>query len=397
MLKKFILIFVILCSLVFYYVIFLPEFSFKPIRLLGIAVLLVFIVIYFIYSKEKLGRMHFALPITLIFVSVLISMFGANLFQDQSLMVTALAQQVIYYYLIYFLLHFFKIPIEYIKKIILAFAIVYMVLYYAQHALYPLMLTHSKMFFDRGTLRISLPGAGFIVIGYYMWLYLTFKSFKVKYLVLLLATFGIFILLASRQVIGAILLITIIFLFQSKVVKSKFLFFLLIGAAVIPVYFIFEDIINSMFNVTVSQGESFDSYIRVKAARFFLSDFYNHKLAYFTGNGAEGSSEYGSRIIKYARRYGYYQSDLGLIGEYTKFGALYVIGVIMIFFRAFRAKLPEDLMFVKYNFFGILLTLVVGAGAFGTSADNILINSMLLYVTDVYLNEKGSSINTNSS
>ena len=143
-----------------------------------------------------------------------------------------------------------------------------------------------------------------------------------------------------------------------------------------------------MLDVTVSQSQNAGSNVRVKAASFFLSDFNKSNWAYLIGNGAPGSSGYGLRMSGIAERYGYFRSDLGLIGEYTQFGVLFVIGVIIILYRALSSRLPEDLMFIKYNFLGIIITLVTGGGAFGSNSINILINCMLLYMIDMYLNEK---------
>jgi hypothetical protein len=157
--------------------------------------------------------------------------------------------------------------------------------------------------------------------------------------------------------------------------------------AIVPVYFLFQDIINSMFDVTVSQSQSAGSNVRVKAARFFLADFNKNNWAYLIGNGAPGKSGYGLRMSGIAERFGYYRSDLGLIGEYTQYGVLFVIGVFVIFYRSLSSRLPESLMFIKYNFLGILITLVTGGGAFGSNSINILTNCMLLYMIDMYLNE----------
>ena len=59
----------------------------------------------------------------------------------------------------------------------------------------------------------------------------------------------------------------------------------------------------------------------------------------------------------------------------------------MILIRALRAKLPDGLMIIKYNFLGIILALVTGAGAFGNDGANILINCMLLYLVDLYMHD----------
>ncbi len=388
MLKKFVLISVILCSLELYTLVFLPDMVIEVVEMAGIAIILFFLVLYFIYGEEQQGKRRFALPVLLILIAMIFSMIGAYAFQEQSFSSTAIGQRVLYYYLIYFLLHYLKIPLDYIRKLIVVFAIVYMVLYVAQYLVFPTALIKSKMFIDRGTLRIFMPGAGFLVIAYFIWLYSFFKTYKFKYIALLVASLIVFVLLGTRQVLAAMLLLSIVFMLQSKVIKSRFLFFIMIAVAIIPVYFIFQDIINSMLDITVSQSQSAASNVRVKAARYFLFDFNKNDWAYIIGNGAPGSSGYGLRMAGIAERYGYYRSDLGLLGEYTKFGVLFVIGVIIIFYRSLSSRLPENLMFIKYNFLGILITLVTGGGAFGSNSINILINCMLLYMIDMYLNEK---------
>ena len=388
MLKKFILISVILCSLELFTLVFLPDMVIEVVEMAGVGIILFFLLIYFVYGESRSGKKRFALPIWLVFIAVLFSMLGAFVFQDQSFSATAIGQRVIYYYLIYFLLHYMKIPLEYIRKVIVVFAIVYMALYIGQYLLYPTALIKSKMFIDRGTLRIFMPGAGFLVIAYFIWLHAFFKSYKFKYILLLIAALIVFVLLGTRQVLAAMLLLTIVFMLQSKVIKSRLLFFALIGIAIVPVYFLFQDIINSMLDLTVSQSQDAGSNVRVKAATYFLVDFNKSNWAYIIGNGAPGTSGYTLRMADIAERYGYFRSDLGLIGEYTQYGVLFVIGVFIIFYRSLSSRLPEDLMFIKYNFLGIIITLVTGGGAFGSYSINILTNCMLLYMIDVYLNEK---------
>jgi hypothetical protein len=390
MLKKFIFIIIILSSLKFYQPAFFPEILLKASDWLGIFLIFGLLIIYLIYNREKQEKKHFVFPVILILVSVFISMFGAYVFQDQSFLATGYGQRAIYFYFIYFLLHYLKFSVEYIVRIIGIFGLVFIAIYIIQYVVFPIQITQSHMFLDRGTLRIFLSGAGYLVIAYFIWLYSIFKSFKIKYLIFLLLALTVFVLLGTRQVIAAMVLLTILAILQSRIIKSKFLLFTLIGIAFIPVYFLFQDIIFAMFEVTLEQSESVQGNIRVVAARFFLTDFFPSGFSYFTGNGATGPSLYGLRVVRYMEEYGYYQSDLGLIGEYTMFGALFVIAVFIILIRVLRTKLPDKLMFIKYNFLGIILTLVTGGGAFGSSGANILIICILLYVVDVYLNNKES-------
>jgi len=387
MFKKVIIVAIILSSLKFFSFIFIPEFIIKVAEWFGIGLILAFTIIYFIYNKEKPIKKHFTIPIILIFISVLISMFGSYIYQNQSFPLTAYAQRAIYFYLIYFLLHLMRIDSKFIIRLIVSFALIYIVIYFLQYILYPIQLTTTKMFIDRGTLRIFLSGAGYLVIAYFIWLYMAFRNFRPIYVLILLVTMGIFVLMGTRQVLASMLLLTILFIFQSRVVKSKILIFTLIGLSLIPIYFLFQDIILAMFEVTYRQSQHIEGGIRFEAARFFLTDFFPSALAYFTGNGAAGPSIYGLRLFRYSTELGYYLSDIGLIGEYVKYGMLYVIGVIIILFKVFKSSLPEKIMFIKYNFLGIVLTLVTGGGAFA-STSNVLIICLLLYLIDLHKSDK---------
>ncbi len=388
MLKKIVIYIIILCSLKLYSIAFVPEVAVKLTEWIGIGLTAALLIIFLVYQRGKAIRKCLVFPSILIFVSVFLSMIGSYVYQDQSLPITAYAQRAIYFYLVYFLLHYLKPDGKFVVRTILVFALVYVVIYYAQTIVYPMELTTSKMFIDRGTLRIFMVGSGYLVISYYIWLYFTFRSYKFKYVLFLLLAMGVFVLLGTRQVLAVILLITILFILQSRVVKAKALLFLLMGIALIPIYFLFENIILSMFEVTRSQTQNLEGGIRLEAARFFLMRFIPSDLAYITGNGSPGSSLYGLRLARYSEEYGYYLSDIGLIGEYVKYGLLYVVAVIIILVRVFSRKLPENLMFIKYNFLGVLLTLVTGGGAFGSSGENIILMCFLFYLIDLHVDGK---------
>ena len=124
MLKKFILISVILCSLELYTLVFLPDMVIEVVEMAGIAIIVFFLLLYTIYGEEQHGKKRFALPVWLILIAVIFSMIGAYVFQEQSFTTSAVGQRVIYYYLIYFLLHYLRIPLDYIRKLIVVFAMV---------------------------------------------------------------------------------------------------------------------------------------------------------------------------------------------------------------------------------------------------------------------------------
>jgi hypothetical protein len=79
---------------------------------------------------------------------------------------------------------------------------------------------------------------------------------------------------------------------------------------------------------------------------------------------------------------GYYQADIGIIGDYAKFGILVVIAEISMFVRVMFFKLPEELRFIKYYILVLIMTIFISGGSF-SYAENIMILCILLYIIDV--------------
>jgi len=88
----------------------------------------------------------------------------------------------------------------------------------------------------------------------------------------------------------------------------------------IPIFFIFLDIFMQLFAVTQQQGNQSEDDIRISSATFFLTTFNPNKYAYIVGNGVSSlNSNYGVLVQSYKDYRGFYQSDIGLIGEYSRF------------------------------------------------------------------------------
>ncbi len=79
MLKKFVLISLILCSLELYTLAFLPDMVIEVVELAGIGIILFFLLLYMVYGEDRHGKKRFALPIWLIMLGVFgIYMLGKN-------------------------------------------------------------------------------------------------------------------------------------------------------------------------------------------------------------------------------------------------------------------------------------------------------------------------------
>jgi|WetSurSiteA1Bulk_404760.scaffolds.fasta_scaffold00747_5 hypothetical protein len=381
MFKKVVILIVILSSVSLYTLIIFPDRFINVLRLAVPVAMFFLFLVYRVYDNSYRFKPKFRIEVGLILFSVVLSMFGAYYFHKQDFAVTAVAQRFIYFIMFYPLLHVLKPKPEFLIKLIIILGIFYAVLYIIQILIYPTELVSAKIFVDRETLRISLPGSGFLMLAYLIGLSRLIKTNNLKYLLLCLLSLIVLALLGTRQVIAPAALVTILSVLFSKRVKSRPLIIVLIAIATIPVYFIFLDIFNAMFEVSKMQATNYQGDIRVKAATFFLLDFFPNTMSYIIGNGVPSAlSPYGIRMNAYAKFLGYYQSDIGIIGDYTKFGILIVIAQISMYARVMSKRLPLELDFIKNNFLIALLTIFFGS-SFGY-ADYIVIICISLYLID---------------
>lgn len=383
--KKLILIYIALASLELFNLAFLGVDFIKGFQLSGIGLLVIILIIKFFYMKEANFPKHFNIEIFLILTGVAVSMVMAQIGHDQSLGTTFIAQRFMYFYLIYWALHAIKISAEDLEKIIVWMGVTFSVLYIIQFLMYPTILFDVRIAEDRGTVRIFMPGFTFLVLAYFLVMNRLFESFSLSRLASFLLFISILILMGTRQVIFSVLLLTIMNVLFSRRVQSKVLIVLLLIASIVPVIIVFEDIFISLIELSKNQSENLAENVRIRSAVFFLTELFPNTAAYFTGNGADSTnSSYGYMIQMYKDAYGFYQSDIGIIGDYTKFGVAFVLGVFIILIKMAFTKLTDDITYMKFFYLSVLLTLFTGGGPFGMS-DAILAICFTLYIADVRL------------
>ncbi len=383
MAKKLIIIFITLTAVEFYNLAFLgPNFA-KILQVAGIGLLLGILIIQTVYQKQIDFPKNFSWGVFLIFLGVALSMLMAKAGHDQAFQITLIAQRFMYYYIAYWVLHSIKFSIEDLERIILWMGITFSILYIIQFIVYPTVVFDVRIAEDRGTVRIFLSGFLFLSIAYFLTLSKIFREFSFFRLFSLTLFLSIFILMGTRQIIFSILLLTIMYVLFSKAVKSRVIILFLMGIATIPILVLFQDIFLSLLDLSKSQSETIAENVRLRAAVFFLTEFFPNNLAYITGNGADSTnSYYGFMVQMYKDAYGFYQSDIGLVGDYTKFGAAFVIGAFYILFKIIFGRLSPNNSYIRYLFLSIILTLFTGGGPFAQS-DSIIAICFLMYILDV--------------
>ena len=353
--------------------------------------MLVVVLVGNIYDRSKRFKQNFGFEISLIFLALILSTFGASWGHQQSAGLTVWAQRGMYFYLFYFFLHTTRMRPEDIERLLIAIGIIYIVCFLLQYAAYPRILFGTRMNEDRGTIRIFLPGKGFVVLMYFYCLQMFFKNHKAPYIVFCVFTLLVTLLQGTRSALGLLLVGTLLNLVISKQVQSKLAISFLLFLCVIPVFFIFQEIILNLILVSEEQSASEGEDVRVRAARFFLTEFYPSSLNYFTGNGEEHmASAYGMKVFFYKATFGFFLSDIGLIGEYVKYGVLYVVSVIMIVVKVLRTRLDPKYLYFKYYISISIMGMILG----GTFAkfDAFVPILATLYIIDVNVHDRKNRI-----
>ena len=190
----------------------------------------------------------------------------------------------------------------------------------------------------------------------------------------------------SRMIIFPTLLCSLLYL--AKNFKVRILPPALIIVSVATVFILAWPILSSTFiRLTIAEsspGKSSNLFLRLKAAAFFLFDFSNNPWSLVLGNGvASQNVGYGKTLLLYKLRLGLFQSDIGLIGDYVRFGVFYLVGVILLLRSAIKCSvkaLREDLFY-----FLIFVSIsAVTLSHFG-NADGIAAICVALYLLSSYI------------
>lgn len=382
-----ILSFIILCSTSFYKLKLLGGPVQKVAELMGAGVILVMIILYLVYSDQKSIRQHYVTPIILIFLSMLTSMVMAYVIHDQKFMLTLFAQRALYYYLLYFLLHQLRFHPGDLQKIIIFFGLVYVGLYLIQVVLYPNVIFDAYVRQDRGTIRIYLPGSGYMAATFFLALQRFLRSNKFIYLTLLLLILSIYVMTGGRQSLAIVIFVAVLFILIDKRVRSRILLIFLGVVAALAIFVMFQQIFLELFTTSKEHMAMGDEYIRIRAARYYLTDFFKAPIAYVTGNGMYfPHSQYGRSISLNYLVHHYHLGDIGLIGNYAMYGIFFVLGVFIICVRSLRIKVKAEQTYIKYMFGAVILSLLT-SGGFGDSAFVCFIVS-ILYLLDLSNKER---------
>ena len=332
--------------------------------------------------RLKKGKYFFKYPVLGFITASIVSAFISGIYMDQSLWESIEISRFVFFYVLYFFLgsmDYSKKEIDFVVTILgLVFVSVYLLGTLTKNS-----FISATILIERGTVRISLPGLLFLIYAYFLHLS---NFFKVKKLVSGLLSFlflGCIFLTGTRSILFPVLIFSILFILR----ESKFTGFqlsILLFPILIVFIFAFKGVIFGLIDNMLELKTKKRSNITVRqdAVGFFFKQLFPNSINYILGNGMPGYSAYGRKISRFQTFLGYYQSDIGVLADYLRFGLVYIFSILVVFFKVFKLKLEENSQFIKY-FFGFMLITSVTLSHFGNSTALIVVCVVLWRIDSV--------------
>lgn len=370
MLKKLYVFFILLVSVEFFTLSFIGEELQKNLEALAIISLVLLITAKFVTNPIRIKDSFYKEArkgIIIILIAVFLSSFSALWFYQQPLKITLIAQRSMYFYLLFFFLYQYKIDIKYLEKLLLFMGILFSIVYLS--AIFSPDIVTAKILEERGTFRIGLTGIIYINIGlFYSLEQIIYYKKKVYFFIAFLFLSNILIT-GTRSIIGITFLLSIIYLYQSF--KSKKILSVILAISIFFIggilFYSIIDFVLLLYKKALS-GQEGNLQIRFTALSLIVSEFFKNIFTYFIGNGfASENSNYGLRLLYLKENYGVYQSDLGIIGDYTKYGLIYLIAIFYIIKLVISNKKYYLNTFMLYSFYYIIFTMIL-LSHFGTQS-----------------------------
>lgn len=316
-------------------------------------------------------RKGFVFPVQLISLSVILSILFAFVTWKQDFSYSVSTVPYLLWFVFFYLLHT-RFPIVLIEKIVFFYGWLYIFLFVFQ-------FTHSSQVYfgfleefkeDRGVTRILFPGAGVFFLAYFISLNRVMEKAKMRWIFALFILSGIVVtvLQVTKQSIALLLLITLFHLLRTTSLFKKIVIMTSFGAAILFVLNSDNPISKGILESQKENVSDGSQNIRVQAGEYFLHDFSPNMISRIMGNGYPNlNSGYGKFITILEDNYGFYLSDVGIIGMYVMFGILPIIAYVIIFYKGLTLYVPHEYHYLKYYLFYILATCLTSDSVYSIS------------------------------
>lgn len=354
---------------------------------------------YWLFYIRSSTQMNFRKEIYLMMFLPFLSVFNSWSLYNQSPTSGAWVLIGHFTWIIYFLLHKYKITETALLKVLLITALAIAIIQIVQQFTYPnayfgimtIEDTIEKGVNETAEIRNGLwrfrmhSNAYFTApVLFVLWLWLQ-KKFNIKLLFWIILLLISVYLTLTRQILFACLITLVYSFFLSKKGKSKV--FILVLIFIVVIYSFYDVLFSSLVDQTTE--ESNDNNVRFLAATYFWNESLKTPFTFLFGIG-EGvkNSELAQIQEIQTSIYKFFVSDVGFIGEIYERGLIYVLTSYYLLYKLFirlKNRIPSYIrMFTLFT--GIMSIMIFPFIGFY----QILVWVMLLYISDLYINSRNT-------
>lgn len=293
----------------------------------------------------------FSRPVLLILIAEIIAALNATYSWNQNLFDSLTAILPFMSYILFFLLIVWEFSGKEIEKLIVFLGGTFIIVYLISFLIFPTILFGSMDEFGntRGFQRIRTEGIGFLfLLGFFS---LSQYILKRKFLWLIIYSLSMICIIMSltRTYIVFSFLFSAIFILKNSSLLTKIM-------AVLIVAFCFYIVTKmNFYKLLVAETDSQVSYvkddIRVKSAKYYLTDFSPNLFSKIFGNGQKNTNKntrYANFVDYLEEACQFYTADLGYIGLYIKFGILAILSYFILVYKTLKTSVSTHNLYCKY-------------------------------------------------
>jgi hypothetical protein len=270
-------------------------------------------------------------------------------------------------WLLYFVLHRFQISEKDLFKMLIFIGSAWVALEMIQQVTYPNYYFYTRGDTDlksieirAGIYRYMITGISFALLALFYYLQKIFDSDKQRvknFSWVIFFLLGVYLYMTRQILVSVLATVFIAPLLTEKInIKKKILFFLG-GIFLLGSIYLFKDVLFGEL-IEDTGSEVNDDNIRVSSYLFYLN-YWDDWTCFIFGNGLyDEASSYGKYLSYVENDLGLWRSDVGIIGELSKYGIIYMMAYILFCFYFFRISRGIEL-YLKLYFIGTLFIVLM--------------------------------------
>lgn len=341
------------------------------------------VILLFVGLQKETPRLNVSY-IILFAIGIVMSMFMAMIYHDQSLLSTAISQRMLYFLACFFVWWKIGLSEEELFPMLRVLTVVTIVVFVI--SLFAPQLFLSSTTIEKYMQRQSystdvlcfMPGRLYAPLYFFYLLQRLSSEFNRRDWFLAIAILGMFFVYQNRSRIIYLGIIFAYFLWTQRSslrARNKLLIALSVAVILLLGLPYIRTISQSLIGETQEQlGD--DEYARKVALQYYVFDYNKGSItrAIF-GNGQPASGSTFLEDMEEGNENGAYWSDLGFIGDWFLFGILPIIAIIIMMIKVFKYPFP---LYLKYLFASFLLVPTIHT--FSGSERNVFYFSIVLYL-----------------